>query len=96
MAFLKPNLWNLLLTPVFFWLTSSVWSFLKGMFVMDASFFGFPLNYFTAWGPCQVGADCSETNNLNFFLDIVIWYVASAVLVFLVKKYGNLLRRKEG
>jgi hypothetical protein len=40
-----------------------------------------PLTYFTVWGPCQVGQNCSEFNNVNFALDLAFWYLVCAFII---------------
>lgn len=66
----------LLLFPALTWL----WS-LKNRYIMDASFYGVPLTFYTVWGPCRPGETCSEFSLLNFGLDLVFWILISALLV---------------
>ncbi|MBI5297321.1 MAG: hypothetical protein HY869_17725 [Chloroflexi bacterium] len=86
LKFLKPSLLKIVVALVLFLGLTWLWG-LKNMFIMDASFHGVPLTYFTVWGPCQVGQNCSEFNNVNFALDIVFWYLVSAFGVELIQRW---------
>lgn len=78
--FLKPSLLKIVVTLILFVGLTWLWS-LKNMFIMDASFLGLPLTFYTVWGPCQAGQTCSEFNGLNFGLDLALWYLIGAFLV---------------
>jgi hypothetical protein len=49
--------------------------------ISDTFPFGFPLQFFVAWGPCRPGMNCSEFNLLWLVGDIVFWYTLSAGVV---------------
>ena len=78
--FLKPSLLKIVVTLILFVGLTWLWS-LKNMFIMDTSFYGLPLTYYTTWGPCQAGQVCSEFNGLNLGLDLTFWYLVGAFLV---------------
>lgn len=80
LKFLKPSLLKIVITLVLFPGLTWLWS-LKNRFIMDASFYGLPLTFFTVWGPCRPGETCSEFSSLNFGLDVVFWYLVGALLV---------------
>ena len=54
LRFLKPSMLKIVVTLVLFVGLTWLWS-LKNMFIMDASFLGLPLTFYSVWGPCQVG-----------------------------------------
>lgn len=78
---IKPTLWKIILTILLFALVSWLSQFLSSMFIMDTSYTGFPLQFLVSWGPCQIGSDCSEFNGLYLVLDILVWYMVSALFV---------------
>ena len=80
LRFLKQSLLKIVVTLVLFVGLTWLWS-LKNMFIMDASFLGLPLTFYSVWGPCQVGQACSEFSILNFALDLAFWYIVGAFLV---------------
>jgi hypothetical protein len=80
-AFLKPNLWKLLLTIALFYASSYLWRAYTMSRISDTFPRGFPFEYYMAWGPCPPGETCFEFNTLYLVLDLVIWYLVSAVLV---------------
>jgi hypothetical protein len=42
---------------------------------------GFPLPFYMGWGPCPPEQSCTEFNGWFLFLDVLVWYAVSAVLV---------------
>lgn len=80
LKFLKPSLLKIVVALVLFPGLTWLWS-LKNMFIMDASFYGVPLIFYTVWGPCPPGEICSEFSSLNFGLDLVFWYLVCAFVV---------------
>ncbi len=86
LKFLKPSLLKIVIALALFAGLTWLWSFIGNMFIMDTSFCGVPLNFFTAWGPCQAGQACSEFNTLNLVLDVIFWYIVSA---FAVDRFGR-------
>lgn len=87
LRFLKPSLLKLITTLVLFFGLTWLWGYIGNLFIMDASFYGLPLTFFSVWGPCQVGQNCSEFNNVNFVLDIVFWYLVSALGIDLIQRW---------
>jgi hypothetical protein len=80
LKFLKPSLLKIVVALILFPGLTWLWS-LKNRFIMDASFYGLPLTFFTVWGLCRPGETCSEFSSLNFGLDVVFWYLVGALLV---------------
>jgi hypothetical protein len=64
------------------------WGLLVQMRISDTFPFGFPFQFFLAWGPCQPGENCSEFNGLYLVLDILIWYFVGAWVVSRFNKNG--------
>lgn len=77
LKFLKPSLLKIFVTIILFIVMNWMWN-LKNMFIMDASFYGAPLTFFTSWGPCQIGQNCSDFNGINLLADLVFWYLVCA------------------
>jgi hypothetical protein len=86
LKFLKPTLWKIILTVILFSLSSALWGAYVMSRISDTFPSGFPFRYYLAWGPCPPGEICSEFNWLYLILDIVIWYVVSALVVDLVRR----------
>jgi hypothetical protein len=85
-SILKPTVLKLVVAAALFIGLTWLWGFVSNMVIMDASFYGLPLTFFSAWGPCQAGKNCSEFNGLNLFLDIMFWYLISAFAVQMLIK----------
>lgn len=83
---LKPTFLKVIVAFILFVLFGWSWGLWVQMRISDTFPFGFPFQFFLAWGPCQAGENCSEFNGLFLVLDIVIWYVVGAWLVNLLKK----------
>ncbi len=79
--FLKPNLWKIVLTLALLIISSILWRTFVVSRISDTFPMGFPFQFYMAWGPCQAGEDCSEFNSIYLVLDLLIWYVSSALLV---------------
>ncbi len=79
--FLKPTFSKIALSIVFFVAFSWLWQFAYGRFIMDVSFYGIPLHFYTTWGPCQAGQSCSKFNGTNLFLDLIFWYILSTLIL---------------
>lgn len=80
LKFLKPSPLKIVVTLVLFVGLTWLWS-LKNMFIMDTSFYGLPLTFYSAWGPCQAGQVCSEFSGLNLGLDLAFWYLVGAFII---------------
>jgi hypothetical protein len=84
--FLKPNLLKVIITIGLFTVFSWLWRIYIISTISDTFPFGFPFQFFLAWGPCQAGQNCSEFNGLYLTLDLIFWYVVGAILVLRVQK----------
>ncbi|MEN9524614.1 MAG: hypothetical protein RL536_683 [Candidatus Parcubacteria bacterium] len=82
---LKPTLLKILIAGILLIAFGWAWGFWVQMRISDTFPFGFPLQFFLAWGPCQPGENCSEFNGLYLGLDILFWYVVSAWMVTRLK-----------
>jgi len=80
-AILKPSLLKIGITFIFLFVFSWLWQMTVGRVVMDVSYYGVPLHFFTMWGPCQAGQSCSEFNGLYLVLDAIGWYIIGAAFV---------------
>ena len=85
-TFLKPNFWKIVLTFLLFFVSSAIWQVYVLSRISDTFPAGFPFEFFVAWGPCPPGETCSEFNGLFLILDLLIWYVISALIVVGVLK----------
>ena len=86
LKFFNPSLLKIVIALALLVGLTWLWGFIGNMFIMDVSFYGVPLHFFTAWGPCQAGQACFEFNTLNLVLDAVFWYIVSA---FAVDRFGR-------
>lgn len=86
MKFLKPNLWKVLLAAALFFATGYLWRMYTISRISDTFPWGFPFQYYLAWGPCPPGEVCFESNILYLILDIVIWYGVGAFVVDRIQK----------
>jgi hypothetical protein len=85
-SFFKLSLLKVVATFVLFIVFSWLWQITFGIVIMDESYYGVPLHFFVAWGPCQAGQNCSEFNALYLAVDIIFWYVVGAILVLWFEK----------
>lgn len=85
-SFLKPSLLKVVLFIALFMLSGWFWSIYVISRISDTFPFGFPFQFFLAWGPCRPGENCSEFNGLYLVLDILIWYVVGAWIVSCFKR----------
>lgn len=79
--FLKPTVGKIVLALVLLLVSSILWRMLVVFFISDTFPIGFPFQFLVAWGPCPPGQNCSEFSNLSLILDLVIWYLASALMI---------------
>ena len=77
---------KIVLTLALFTITSLFWRQYVIATISDTFPWGFPLQFYLAWGPCPPGKSCSEFNGLWFTLDIIIWYLVSALILSMFKK----------
>lgn len=85
-TFLRPTALKIIFAFILFAVSSWLWRMYVVASISDTFPLGFPLQFFLAWGPCRAGQNCSETNGLYLILDIVFWYIVSALLVFRFRK----------
>lgn len=88
---LKPTLLKLILTFVLLFISSYLWRMYTILTISDTFPWGFPLQFYLAWGPCQLGEVCSESNIFYLIVDIVAWYFVSAFLILIFRR--NLIVR---
>lgn len=80
-TFLRPSLIQIILTFALFALSSYLWRSYVISTISDTFPWGFPLQFYLAWGPCPPGEVCSESNLFYLIIDIVGWYILSACLI---------------
>jgi hypothetical protein len=80
-TFLSPSLAKIILTCVLLVLFSYLWRWYIISTISDTFPWGFPLQFYLAWGPCPPGEICSESNIFYLIIDILFWYIVSAFLV---------------
>jgi len=83
---LKPTLLKIILTIVFLTLSGWLWRQYVISTISDTFPWGFPLQFYLAWGPCPPGEACFEFNWLWLVLDVAIWYLVSGFVVNIFKK----------
>lgn len=84
---LKPALLKIILAFVLLALSSILWRTYIIATISDTFPWGFPLQFYTAWGPCPPGEVCRETNILFLLVDLIFWYLVSS---FFVSKIASL------
>jgi hypothetical protein len=75
--FFKPSFLKIFLAFVLFILSGWLWRIYVITRISDTFPFGFPLQFYLAWGPCQPNEICSEFNSLYLFIDLAFWYLVS-------------------
>ena len=80
-AILKPTLLKILLGLALFLLSSYLWRMYVISTISDTFPWGFPLQFYMAWGPCPPGQLCSESSLFFLILDLVFWYIVSGFVV---------------
>jgi hypothetical protein len=85
-AFLKPSVLKIILTFALLIVSGWLWRMYVISTISDTFPQGFPLQFFLAWGPCQAGENCSEFNGLYLTLDIIFWYIVSAIPILCFQK----------
>jgi hypothetical protein len=79
-AIFKPTFLKILFTLVLLVVSSYLWRMVVISRISDTFPWGFPLQFYLAWGPCPPGEICSETNILFFLVDVLFWYIVSGFL----------------
>lgn len=80
LKFLKPSPLKIFVALILLLGLTWLWR-LKNIFIMDTSFYGLPLTFYSAWGPCPPGEVCSEFSGLNLGLDLAFWYLVGAFII---------------
>jgi hypothetical protein len=80
-AIFKPTLLKIILTLILLAGSSILWRAYVITRISDTFPWGFPLQFYMAWGPCPPGEICSETNVVFLILDIMFWYLVSGFLL---------------
>jgi hypothetical protein len=76
-----PSLAKIVLTFILFILSSYLWRMVVVFAISDTFPWGFPLQFYLAWGPCPPGQVCSESHFFYLIIDILFWYMGSALLI---------------
>jgi hypothetical protein len=79
-AIFKPTFLKILFTLVLLVVSSYLWRMVVISRISDTFPWGFPLQFYLAWGPCPPGETCSETNILFFLVDVLFWYIVGGFL----------------
>jgi hypothetical protein len=87
-AILQPMLLKILLAFILLVVSSLLWRTYIISTISDTFPWGFPLQFYLAWGPCPPGEVCSETNSLFLILDLAFWYLVSGFLVSRLVRRG--------
>lgn len=85
-ALLKPTFLKLILTFVFLVISSYFWRLYTISTISDTFPWGFPLQFYLAWGPCSPGEVCSAGNLFYFIIDILFWYLVAAFSILTLNK----------
>ena len=93
-TFLRPSPLKIILAFALFIAASYLWCMYIISTISDTFPWGFPLQFYLAWGPCPPGEVCSEFNGLWLVLDIIIWYMVSAFVTRMVKKEVTLVEKE--
>jgi hypothetical protein len=80
---LRPSLVKIILTFALIVLSSYLWRLYVISTISDTFPWGFPLQFYLAWGPCPPGKICSESNIFYLIVDILFWYIVSGLLILL-------------
>ena len=77
----RPTLLKIILALVLLVICSFLWRLYIISTISDTFPWGFPLQFYTAWGPCPPGEICREANFSFLILDLAFWYIVSGFLV---------------
>ena len=78
---LKPTIFKIVLTLVLFYISGLLWRLYIISHLSDSFPFGFPVVFWESWGPCQPGQVCSAFWGWALLVDVLIWYIVSAVIL---------------
>jgi hypothetical protein len=88
-TFFRPSLVKIVLSFALLVLSSYLWRLYITSTISDTFPWGFPLQFYLAWGPCPPGEVCSESNILYLILDILFWYTVSGFLIMIFGRKLN-------
>jgi hypothetical protein len=91
---LKPSLVKIVLAFVLLVLFSYLWRSYTISTISDTFPWGFPLQFYLAWGPCPPGEICSESNIFYLIIDILFWYIVSGFLIMILGKMPDNRQRE--
>ena len=81
-AIVQPSLLKIILALVLLVISSLIWRMYIISTISDTFPWGFPLQFYLAWGPCPPGEVCSETNFFFLILDLLFWYLVSGFALY--------------
>ena len=81
-AILWPSFLKIVITLVLLVISSLLWRSYVIATISDTFPWGFPLQFYEAWGPCPPGEICNETNFFFLILDVVFWYLVSGFVLY--------------
>ena len=85
-AILKPSFAKIILTFILFIVASLLWRQYVISRISDTFPWGFPLQFYLAWGPCPPEEICYEFNGTWLVIDLAIWYLISTFIVNIFNK----------
>ena len=80
-AIIQPSFLKIVLALILLVISSLLWRSYIISTISDTFPWGFPLQFYLAWGPCPPGEVCRETNFFFLILDLLFWYFMSGILV---------------
>jgi len=78
---LTPSVAKIGLTLVLLIVSAALWRAYVISHIGDTFPLGFPFVFFESWGPCRPGQNCAEGRWWALILDVMIWYIVSAVIL---------------
>lgn len=80
-SMLKPSQAKIVFALVLLVISGWIWRTLVISRISDTFPIGFPFQFYLAWGPCPPGETCAEFYGGYLVLDLVIWYLVSALVL---------------
>jgi hypothetical protein len=81
MNIFRPTFTKVVLALVLLVLSAWLWRLLVIRTISDTFVWGFPLQFYLAWGPCPSGETCFEVRPLSLVADGLYWYAVAALLL---------------
>jgi hypothetical protein len=78
---LRPTSAKVLVALGLFALASWLWRIVVTSTIGDVFPWGFPFGFYETWGPCKPGDTCEQWTFRYFWVDLMLWYLASAALL---------------